>query len=162
MGSLSAAHPLGQLEVLLRTGIATTTSGDPRIGDVIDSSPAEPSEEVLLDACLVRVADRVTLGQVVRETITSARARDLTGLEDLVSVFKRGINPPGLTRGQLPSLNIDIRGGARFWGREDQNCHNPRRGHDFRRRGLELGCSCGLDGYGWRPRGHKLDALPCR
>lgn len=101
VGSLSAAHPLGQREVLLRTGIVATTSGDPRIGDVIDSSPAEPSEEVLLDACLVRVEDHVTLGQTVRETITSARARDLTGLEDLVTVFKRGINPPGLTRGLL-------------------------------------------------------------
>ncbi len=29
VGSLSAAHPLGQREVLLRTGIAATTSGDP-------------------------------------------------------------------------------------------------------------------------------------
>jgi hypothetical protein len=56
---------------------------------------------VLLDACLIRVEDHVTLGQTVRETITSARARDLSGLEDLVTVFKRGINPPGLTRGLL-------------------------------------------------------------
>jgi hypothetical protein len=101
LGSLSAAHPLGQREVLLRAGVAARSSGDPRIGDVIDSSPPEPSEEVLLDACLVRVDDHVTLRGLVRETISSACARDLSGLDDLVTVFKRGINSPGLTRGLL-------------------------------------------------------------
>ncbi len=54
-----------------------------------------------LDACLVRVDDHVTLGGVVREAVASGRARDLDGLDDLIPVFKRGINAPGLTRGLL-------------------------------------------------------------
>lgn len=109
VGSLSAAHPLGQREVLLRTGVAAVPSGDPRIGDVIHSSPAEPSEEVLLDACIVRIDNHVTLGQVVRETIVSGRARDLSGSNDLVTVFKRGITTPGLTRGLLDSTPASLK-----------------------------------------------------
>lgn len=101
VGSLSAAHSLGQREVLLRSGVAAIPSGDPKIGDVVQSSPAEPSEEVLLDACLVRIDDHVTLGRVVRGAPISGRARDLSGVDDLVTVFKRGINTPGLTRGLL-------------------------------------------------------------
>lgn len=101
VGSLSAAHPLGQREVLLRSGVAAIPSGDSRIGDVVQSSPVEPSEEVLPDACLVRIDDHVTLGRVVREATISGRARDLSGVDDLVTVFKRGINAPGLTRGLL-------------------------------------------------------------
>lgn len=65
---------------------------------------------MLLDACLVRVDDHVRLGRVVRETVISGRARDLSGLDDLVTVVKRGINTPGLTRGLLDptpaSLNV--------------------------------------------------------
>ncbi len=101
VGSLSAAHPLGQREVLLRTGVAAASSGDPRIGEVIASDPAEPTEEVRLDACLVRVEEHVSLGRIVRETILSGRPRDLSGLDDLVTVFKRGINTPSLTKGLL-------------------------------------------------------------
>jgi hypothetical protein len=112
VGSLSVAHVLGQHEVLLRTGLASTSSGDPRIGEVIDSAPAEPCEEVELDACLVRVEDHVKLGQVVRETITSGRARNLDGLNDLVTVFKRGANTPNLTQGLLDptpeSLKVEL------------------------------------------------------
>jgi len=112
VGSLSAAHTLDQREVLLRSGVAGGSSGDPRIGEVIESAPAEPSEEVELDACLVRVEDHVTLGNVVRETITSGRARDLEGLDELVTVFKRGINTPHLTQGLLDptpeSLKVEL------------------------------------------------------
>ncbi len=101
VGSLSAAHLLGQREVLLGRTAARASSGDPRIGEVIASHPAEPSEEVQIDACLVRVDDHVALTQVVRDTITSGRPRDLHGVDDLVTVFKHGINAPGLTRGLL-------------------------------------------------------------
>jgi hypothetical protein len=100
VGSLSCAHP-AQREVLLRSGPASASAADPRIGDVVDSHPPEPCEEVHLDGSLVRVDDHVKLGQVVCETITSGRARDLEGVEDLVTVFKRGINTPGLTEGLL-------------------------------------------------------------
>lgn len=85
---------------------------DPRIGQVIASHPVEPCEEVQLDACLIRVDEHVTLRQVVRETIVSGRARDLSAAEDLVTVFKRGINPPGLTEGLLDptpeSLKVEL------------------------------------------------------
>jgi hypothetical protein len=101
VGSLSAAHALDERHVLLRTGIGATSSGDPVIGEVIESHPPEPCTTVELDACLVRVHDHVSLGQVVRERITSGRARDLRGFEDLVPVFKRGINTPSLTAGLL-------------------------------------------------------------
>jgi hypothetical protein len=101
VGSLSLAHPLGQREVLLGAAFARPSSGDPRIGDVIASHPAEPSEEVQIDASLVRVDEHVTLTQLVRDRITSGRPRDLSGVDDLVTVFKRGINTPRLTRGLL-------------------------------------------------------------
>jgi hypothetical protein len=101
VGSLSLAHPLGQREVLLGAAFARPSSGDPRIGDVIASHPAQPSEEVQIDASLVRVDEHVTLTQLVRDTITSGRPRDLSGVDDLVTVFKRGINTPRLTRGLL-------------------------------------------------------------
>ena len=71
VGSLSLAHPLDQREVLLGAAFARPSSGDPRIGDVIASHPAEPSEEVQIDASLVRVDEHVTLTQLVRDTITS-------------------------------------------------------------------------------------------
>jgi hypothetical protein len=101
VGSLSAAHSLGQREVLLGTGVGAASSGDPRIGDVVTSHPAEPDDEVRLDASLVLVDEHVSLGHVVRQTITSGRARDLEHADDLVVVFKRGISPPGLTQGLL-------------------------------------------------------------
>lgn len=109
VGSLSAAHPQGRTDVLLRTGVASTSSGDPQIGEVIVSHPSEPCEEVELDACLVRVEDRVTLGSVLREHPTSGRARDLTGVEDLITVFKRGIRDPGLTRGLLDPTPVSLK-----------------------------------------------------
>lgn len=101
VGSLSAAHAFDERHVLLRTGFGAASSGDPIIGEVIESHPPEPRTTVELDACLVRVRDHVSLGHVVRETITSGRARDLRGLDDLVPVFKRGINTPSLTTGLL-------------------------------------------------------------
>lgn len=101
VGSLSTAHALDERHVLLRTGVGAASSGDPVIGEVIESHPPEPCTTVELDACLVRVRDHVSLGHVVRETITSGRARDLRGLDDLVPVFKRGINTPSLTAGLL-------------------------------------------------------------
>jgi hypothetical protein len=101
VGSLSAAHPLGQREVLFGTELARPSSADPRIGDVIASHPAEPTEEVQIDACLVRVDDHVTLTQVVRDTITSGRPRNLDGMDDFITVFKHGINAPGVTQGLL-------------------------------------------------------------
>lgn len=99
-GSLSAAHALNHGEVLLLSGGAVGGSGDPRIGDVLRSHPAEPSDEVHLDAALVRLDDHVTLERVVREHATSGRARDLEGCEDFVTVYKRGCTS-GLTRGTL-------------------------------------------------------------
>jgi hypothetical protein len=105
VGSLSSAYPLGQREVLLGTGVGAASSGDPRIGDVVASQPVEPCEEVRLDASLVLVDGHVTLGHVVRETVISGRARNLEGHDDLVTVFKSGINTPGLTQGLLdPTL----------------------------------------------------------
>jgi hypothetical protein len=101
VGSLSAAHALDQHHVLLRAGVGAASSGDPIIGEVIESHPPEPCTTVELDACLVRVRAHVSLGHVVREEITSGRARNLRGLEDLVPVFKRGINTPSLTAGLL-------------------------------------------------------------
>jgi hypothetical protein len=99
VGSLSSAHLLGQREVLLLPDVAaSSSSGDPRIGDVVLSDPAEPTEEIRLDACLVRVDDHVTLRQVVRDTITSGRARNLEEVDDLVTVYKRG-GTSGLTQG---------------------------------------------------------------
>jgi hypothetical protein len=101
VGSLSAAHPLGQRHVLLRARVGAPSSADPIIGEVIESHPPEPCETVELDASLVRVREHVSLGHVVRETTTSKRARDLKGLDDLVPVFKRAINTPSLTQGLL-------------------------------------------------------------
>ena len=109
VGSLCAAHPKGRADVLLRTGVASTSSGDPQIGEVIESHPAEPCEEVKLDACLVRVGEHVTLGSVLREQPTSGRARDLTGIEDFVTVYKRGIRDPGLTRGLLDPTPVSLK-----------------------------------------------------
>ncbi len=112
VGSLCAAHPQGRIDVLLRTGVASTSSGDPLIGEVIESHPPAPREEVELDACIVRVGEHVSLGSVVREQAMSGRARDLMGVEDLVTVYKRGIRDPGLTRGLLDptpvSLKVDL------------------------------------------------------
>ncbi len=109
VGSLCAAHPQGRTDVLLRTGVASTSSGDPHIGEVIESHPPEPCEEVELDACLVRVGEHVTLGSVVREQPISGRARDLMGVEDLVTVYKRGIRDPGLTRGLLDPTPVSLK-----------------------------------------------------
>jgi hypothetical protein len=112
VGSLSSAHLLGQREVLLLPDVAaSSSSGDPRIGDVVLSDPAEPTEEIRLDACLVRVDDHVTLRQVVRDTITSGRARNLEEVDDLVTVYKRG-GTSGLTQGLLDptpeSLKVEL------------------------------------------------------
>jgi hypothetical protein len=112
VGSLCAAHSQARTDVLLRTGVASTSSGDPQIGEVIESHPPEPCEEVQVDACLVRVGEHVSLRSVVREYPTSGRARDLRDVEDLVTVYKRGIRDPGLTRGLLDptpvSLKVDL------------------------------------------------------
>jgi hypothetical protein len=111
VGSPSSAHVLGQREVLLLSGVAAASSGDPRIGDVVLSDPAEPTEEIRLDASVVRVDGHVTLRQVVRETTTSGRARSLDGVDDLVTVFKRG-GTSGLTQGLLDptpeSLKVEL------------------------------------------------------
>lgn len=109
VGSLSAAHPLGQREVLHSPSAAGASSGDPRIGEVIESHPPDPCEEVQLDACLVRIDDHVTLRPKVREVVTSARARDLEGLAEPVIVFKRGINHPYLTRGLLDPIPASLK-----------------------------------------------------
>jgi hypothetical protein len=111
VGSLSSAHLLGHREVVLRAGIAAASSGDPRIGDVIESHPPEPCEEVELDACVVRVDDHVTLGRAVRDIDASRRARDLSKVADFVTVYKRGI-ASGLTAGLLDptpeSLRVEL------------------------------------------------------
>jgi hypothetical protein len=109
VGSLSAAHPLGWREVRLGTGTKGVSAADPRIGDVIESHPPEPCEEVKLDACLVRVDEHVTLGGGVREAIASGRARDLDGHEESVTVFKRGINDPSPTEGRLDPTPQSLR-----------------------------------------------------
>jgi hypothetical protein len=111
VGSLSAAHPLGWREVRLGTGTKGMSAADPRIGDVIESHPPEPCEEVELDACLVRVDEHVTLGGGVRARQASGQARDLDGHEELVPVFKRGINDPRPTEGQLDPTPESLRVG---------------------------------------------------
>jgi hypothetical protein len=97
--------------VLLLSGVAAASSGDPRIGEVIESDPTEPTEEIRLDASLVEVDHRVALGQVVRDTVASGRARNLEGADDYVTVFKRG-GTSGLTRGLLDptpaSLKVEL------------------------------------------------------
>ncbi|HEV7584848.1 MAG TPA: trypsin-like serine protease [Solirubrobacteraceae bacterium] len=103
LGSLSAAHPLGQREAVLRAGVAAASSGDPRIGDVVFSHPAQPCIEIELDACVVRVDDNVELTQTVRETITSGTPRDLTESEEMIRVHKRGL-VSGLTTGWLDPI----------------------------------------------------------
>jgi trypsin len=109
VGSLSAAHPLGQTEVLLGAMPISPASGDPHIGDVIESHPSEPCDEVELDACLVRVDDDVTLSNVVRTTVISRRPRDLGDESEEIIVYKRGINAPGLTEGLLDTTPESLR-----------------------------------------------------
>jgi hypothetical protein len=46
VGSLSAAHALDERHVLLRTGVGAASSGDPVIGEVIESHPPEPCSTV--------------------------------------------------------------------------------------------------------------------
>lgn len=112
VGSLSAAHPLGQTEVLLGASAVWAASGDPRIGDAITSNPPEPVDEVELDAALVRVDDDVALSGVVRATRVSRRPRDLHDEDEPIIVYKRGINAPGLTEGLLDptpeSLRVEL------------------------------------------------------
>jgi hypothetical protein len=112
VGSLSAAHSLEQYEVLHGTNPDCPQAGDPRIGEVIESHPPQPCEEITLDACLVQIDDHVTLGRKVRGRVVSGRARDLTGVDDYVTVFKRGINAPKLTKGLLDptfeSLKVEM------------------------------------------------------
>ncbi|HTA14107.1 MAG TPA: hypothetical protein VK781_04535 [Solirubrobacteraceae bacterium] len=116
VGSLSAAHRLGWREVRLGTSTNGVSPTDPRIGDVFESHPPEPCKEVELDACLVRVDEHVTLGGGVREKIASGLARDLEGHEELVKVFKRGINDmtpiEGLLDPTLESLKVTLPNGA--------------------------------------------------
>ena len=106
-GSLSGAHELGHNEVLLLTGGAVG-SGDRRLGEVVRSHPAEPSDEVHLDAALVHLDDHVTLERVVRTHGTSGRARDLDGSEDFITVYKRGCTS-GLTEGTLDPTPESLR-----------------------------------------------------
>jgi hypothetical protein len=108
LGSLSAAHPLGQTEVLLGTRLAASAA-DPRIGDVIESHPAQPCEEVELDACLVEIDEHVTLGQHVRETVLSCVPREIAEEQESIIVYKRGINAPGLTEGLLDPTPVSLR-----------------------------------------------------
>jgi hypothetical protein len=76
-------------------------SGDPRIGEVIESHPPEPRDEVELDASLVRVDDDVKLSGIVRETVISRRPCDFDDESEPIIVFKRGSNARGLTEGLL-------------------------------------------------------------
>jgi hypothetical protein len=108
VGSLSAAHPLGQKDVLLGSGPAAG-AGDPHIGRVLESHPPEPCVEVDLDASLVEVEDHVTLGRHVRETILSGVPRELVDEDEPIIAFKRGINPPGLTEGLLDPTPESLR-----------------------------------------------------
>jgi hypothetical protein len=87
VGSLSLAHPLGQREVLLGAAFARPSSGDPRIGDVIASYPAEPSEEVQIDASLksglpIRDASVNEFGELTNDTGFLAKERDLLKAHD--------------------------------------------------------------------------------
>ncbi len=109
MGSLSAAHPLGQTEVVLGAMPISPASGDPRIGEVIESHPPVPADEVELDACLVRVEDEVTLTSVVRQAVMSRRPRDLDDESDPIIVYKRGIHAPSLTEGLLDPTPVSLR-----------------------------------------------------
>lgn len=112
VGSLSAAHPLGQTEVVLGAMPISPASGDPHIGEVIVSHPPEPCDEVELDASLVRVDNDVILSGTVRETVISRRPRDLDDECEPIIVFKRGSNAPGLTEGLLDptpeSLRVEL------------------------------------------------------
>jgi hypothetical protein len=108
LGSLSAAHSLGQTEVLLGVGL-TASAADPRIGQVIESHPPEPCTEVHLDACLVKIDGHITLNRHVRETILSAAPREIADEDEPIIVYKRGINAPGLTEGLLDPTPVSLR-----------------------------------------------------
>jgi hypothetical protein len=102
VGSLSEAHGPQPIEVLLGEGPAVLPS-DPRIGVVLESHPPEPCREIEVDASVVLADSNVGLHQVVRQEATSRCPRDLNSMpegDDLI-VYKRGINPPGLTAGLL-------------------------------------------------------------
>ena len=108
VGSLSPAHGNNPIEVLLRIGVGAVGSGDPVIGQVVKSSPCEPSETVLIDASLVLTPDNVTLGAVVRSTVCSGRPRKLDDATDFIPVFKRGATS-GLTSGLLDPTPVTAR-----------------------------------------------------
>ncbi|MGI8596774.1 MAG: hypothetical protein ACR2LY_05750 [Thermoleophilaceae bacterium] len=117
VGSLSAAHPLGQKEVLLGRGPAPL-SGDPLIGDAVASHPPEPSDVVELDACLVALQDHVDLRQEVRGgVVTSGRPREMSTVpeDDTIVVHKRGINSPGLTSGLLDPEPVALQTELSSW-----------------------------------------------
>jgi len=85
-------------------------SGDPLVGLVSESHPPQPCAEIEIDASLVLAGDHVALGQVVRQTSTSACWRELERGE-VIEVHKRGF-ASGLTSGLLEatpeSLVVEI------------------------------------------------------
>lgn len=108
VGSLSSAHGNNPNEVLLISGVGAPGSGDPVIGQVLRSSPPEPTRDVLLDASLVSVEDHLTLSNEIIATTTSRLHRELYDLEDLIPVVKRG-SSSGLTRGLLDPTPVTAR-----------------------------------------------------
>jgi len=100
VGSLSAAHGQNPTEVLLTQNVAPG-SGDPRLGFVAGSHPAEPCEEVEIDASLVLLDNDVEAGNVLRETQMSGRPLDLDQIREEIPVYKRGMTTPHLTSGML-------------------------------------------------------------
>lgn len=109
VGSLSAAHPLGQTEVLLGATAVWGGSNDPRIGDVCASHPSDPGDEIELDAALVRVDDNVSMSDVVRHERMSGRPREVEDDGEPLIVYKRGINAPHLTEGLLDPTPESLR-----------------------------------------------------
>jgi hypothetical protein len=126
IGSLSWAHGSERTDVLLAENSGVPGSGDPIVGHVHSSHPAEPCQEVELDVSLVTTVDGVTLNDIVREQGLSGIARDVeaTALDDNpVIVHKRGITEPKLTSGLLEPFAVSVLlesqlpGGASTWRR---------------------------------------------
>jgi hypothetical protein len=101
------------MDVRLANGMVAA-GGDPMIGNVVLSHPAEPCDEILFDAALVAPGPGVTLTSTVRDRAVSCLTRDAeeTAVDDNpVIVYKRGINQPSLTMGLLDPVptSLDVK-----------------------------------------------------
>lgn len=111
IGSLSWAHGSERTDVLLAENSGVPGSGDPIVGHVHSSHPAEPCQEVELDVSLITAVNGATLNDIVREQNLSGIARDVeaTALDDNpVIVHKRGITEPKFTTGLLEPFAVSV------------------------------------------------------